>query len=91
MQRVPTDYLAEILLPALRRFAFCFVKTSYDADDLVQARVRKALSRLDQFDGREEGLRKWTFTILRNTYLNNYRRSRGANRLNLRWILRRKM
>lgn len=67
--------LLEPLIPALRRYAYALVRNRDLADDLVQDTLERALSRwyLRRRDGE---LRAWLFTILRNLYINGYRRSR---------------
>lgn len=62
------------LYPALKQFAHHFVHTSDDAEELVQETVIKALSHSDQFS--EGSLKSWTFTILRNTFMTKYKKSR---------------
>lgn len=65
----------EPLIPALRRYAFALARNHEAADDLVQDCLERALSRwlLRRRDG---GLRAWLFTILRNLYIDDYRRHR---------------
>lgn len=59
------------VLPALRRFAARFCRTSHDAEDLVQETLVKGLANIDKF---QEGtrLKSWLFTILRNTFNTRY-------------------
>lgn len=66
-------------IPALRRYAFALVRDAGAADDLVQDCLERALSRWTL--RRPEGdLRAWLFAILRNLYLDAWRRDkrRGA-------------
>jgi len=66
------------LLPRLRRFARNLVRNPYDADDVVQIAVERALLRLDQWrsDARLDG---WLFKILRNAWIDEVRaRARRA-------------
>lgn len=60
------------LRPYLNQFAFKFTQNLDDAEDLVQDTLIKAIrySRLYQ-----EGtnLKGWLFTIMKNTFINNYR------------------
>ena len=67
--------LLEPLIPALRRYAYALTRDHTDADDLVQDTLERALSRwyLRRPDGE---LRAWLFTILRNLYINAWRRRR---------------
>jgi len=60
------------LIPALRAFARTFYVNSYDADDLVQETLTKALSKIHQFTPGTR-LKSWLFTIMRNTYCTRYK------------------
>lgn len=65
----------DALTPALRSFSFNFVRTSDDADDLVQETLLKALMNQNKF--REDvNFRAWLFRIMRNTFINQYKRSK---------------
>jgi RNA polymerase sigma factor (sigma-70 family) len=46
-----------------------------DADDLVQDTFLKACKYKDKFNG--ENLRAWLFTILKNSFINNYRQDKN--------------
>ena len=59
-------------MPSLRGFAMSLVSNSVRADDLVQDAVLSALSKREQFDGKN--LTAWLFTILRNKYYSEYRK-----------------
>lgn len=63
------------LIPALRAFACCLCKSLDDADDLVQETLTKAIANLDQFQPGTK-LKSWLFTIMRNSFNTNYRKSR---------------
>ena len=78
MPTVPSPYEAELiaLIPALKGFAYRFVKNSYDAEDLVQETIARALAHINRFDGQRDGLRRWAFTILRNAFINDYKRAK---------------
>lgn len=58
--------------PALENFAFSFTKNINDADDLVQDTYLKAIRYANLYT---EGtnLRAWLYTIMRNTFINDYR------------------
>ncbi len=60
------------LIPALRAFARTFTLNVSDADDLVQETLMRALRSIEQFQ-RGTQLKSWLFTIMRNTYCNQYR------------------
>lgn len=58
---------------SLRGYAMHFTRDSEDADDLVQDTMLKAVTYQGRF---REGtnLKGWLFTIMKNTFINNYRR-----------------
>lgn len=60
------------------RFAFNFTGDKDDAKDLVQETMLKALKYSDKFVI-ESNFIAWTFTIMKNTYINDYRRSIRLN------------
>lgn len=64
----------------LRNFAFKFTRDTSVADDLFQDTMVKALRYFDQF---KEGtnIKAWLFTIMRNTFINDYRRDVRKNAL----------
>ncbi|MAQ83326.1 RNA polymerase sigma factor [Psychromarinibacter halotolerans] len=72
--RDPRDDVVEHL-PAMRAFAVSLTRDSAAADDLVQDTIVKAWKNFDKF---KEGtnLRAWLFTILRNTFYSNLRKSK---------------
>jgi RNA polymerase sigma-70 factor, ECF subfamily len=63
------------LVPALRAFARALTRDAAEADDLLQEALLKALASLHQFRP-GTNLRAWLFTIVRNTFYTNYRKSR---------------
>lgn len=67
-----TDLLA--LIPALRAFSRFLARDTTLADDLVQETVLRALSKADQF-APGTNLKAWLFSILRNFFLEQARRS----------------
>jgi len=64
----------------LKSFAFKFTRDSAVADDLFQDTMVKAIRYYDHF---KEGtnIRGWLFTIMRNTFINDYRRDARKNAL----------
>lgn len=58
---------------SLKMYALHFTHDDEDANDLVQDTVLKAITYHDKF---KEGtnLRGWLYTIMKNTFINNYRR-----------------
>lgn len=71
--KAPRDELVEHL-PALRAFAISLTRNTAVADDMVQDTLIKAWTNIDKF---QEGtnMRAWLFTILRNTYYSNRRKT----------------
>ena len=72
--RDPREELVEHL-PAMRAFAVSLTRNSAQADDLVQDTVVKAWTNLDKFEA-GTNLRAWLFTILRNTFYSDRRKTR---------------
>jgi len=69
----------EPLIPALRRYARALVRDPWDADDLVQDCLERAISRWHQRRGDEGGnsgnTRAWVFTILHHLAMTRLRRA----------------
>jgi RNA polymerase sigma-70 factor (ECF subfamily) len=61
-------------IPRLRRYARSLMKNSWEADDLVQVALVRALTKVHLW---REGtdLRAWLFTIMHNEYVNSVRKS----------------
>lgn len=59
----------------LRPYAYTLTQDKYATEDLVQDTLYRALANKGKF---EEGtnLKAWLFTIMRNIFINNYRRNR---------------
>ena len=62
----------------LSSFAKRLTQNSDDAKDLVQETMLKAISCRDQF-AEYTNLKAWTYTIMKNTFINNYRRNTRRN------------
>ncbi len=65
----------------LLRFAFSFTKSADYAKDLVQETFLKALLNEEKYDS-STSIKPWLFAILRNTFINDYRRN-AKNRVQL--------
>lgn len=65
----------ESCIPSLRRYAYALLRSSPDADDLVQETLLRALDGLHTLRG-EEDVRPWLFAIMHNTFVNHRRRAR---------------
>lgn len=61
-------------IPALRAFAFSLARNRADADDLVQETLVKAWAHRTRFEA-GTNLRAWLFTIMRNRFFTNCRKS----------------
>ena len=70
----PRDELVEHL-PAMRAFAISLTRNSSVADDMVQDTLVKAWTNIEKFKA-GTNMRAWLFTILRNTYYSNRRKSK---------------
>lgn len=66
------------LEPSLSRFAISLTNNADDAQDLLQDTFLKALTFREYFK-ENTNLKAWTFTIMRNTFINNYRRITRQN------------
>lgn len=69
-----------LLAPALYQFAMRHTQNPEDADDLVQDTMMKAFKYYTQFET-GSNLKAWLFTIMKNTFINNYRRKTKTNAL----------
>lgn len=58
----------------LKYFATTLTQNEEEAKDLVQETYLKALTYRDKFEA-NTNLKAWTYTIMKNTFINNYRRS----------------
>jgi RNA polymerase sigma-70 factor (ECF subfamily) len=66
-------------IPRLRRYALALTHNQFDADELVQDCLARALSRTHLWkDGTD--LRAWLFTILHNQHINKVRHAKSEGR-----------
>jgi len=74
------NQLLEEHTSVLKNFAYKFTRDSAVADDLFQDTMVKALRYFDHF---KEGtnIKGWLFTIMRNTFINDYRKDVRKNAL----------
>lgn len=61
-------------IAALRKLAYKFTSDPQDINDLVQDTLVKAIRYCHQFKS-GSNLKAWLFVIMRNTYINNYRKT----------------
>ncbi len=74
MSTIELTHQISVLHPVLRSFTRKFTSDRDEALDLVQDTILKALTYKDKF--REDtNLKGWLFTIMRNTFINNYRKT----------------
>ena len=62
----------------LQYFANKLTGNIEDANDLMQDTYLKALKNREKFED-DTNMKAWTFTIMKNTYINNYRKTRNIN------------
>lgn len=61
----------------LKKFTYRFTRNQEESQDLVQDTILKALLYKNKFR-KDTNLKGWLFTIMRNTFINNYRKSKIA-------------
>ncbi len=74
MTAVEFNYKLLGLQKNLKYFAYTLTSNYEDAQDLVQETFLKALTNRDKFTA-NTNLKAWTFTIMKNTFINNYRQN----------------
>jgi RNA polymerase sigma-70 factor (ECF subfamily) len=65
----------------LYHFAYTLTSDVDNARDLLQETNLKALNNCDRFE-RDSNFKAWIFTIMKNTFINNYRRRINFNIIN---------
>ena len=78
MTAIEFNYQLTSLSDSLQRFALSLTTNMEDARDLLQETFVKAISYRDKFAD-DTNLKAWTFTIMKNTFINNYRKAVKAN------------
>ena len=78
MTAIEFNYKLTSLKSNLERFALSLTSNIEDARDLLQETFTKAITYRDKFAD-NTNLKAWTFTIMKNTFINNYRRNVKAN------------
>jgi RNA polymerase sigma-70 factor (ECF subfamily) len=72
----------ELFLPfveSLFSFAYHLTRQEEDAQDLVQETLLKAFKSIDSFQ-RDANPKAWLFSILKNSYINAYRKKSDSQR-----------
>ena len=72
------NYHLVSLEKGLKSYAYKLTSNPNDASDLTQETYLRALIYKDQFES-NTNLKSWIFTIMKNTFINNYRRSLREN------------
>jgi RNA polymerase sigma-70 factor (ECF subfamily) len=62
----------------LKYFAYSLTTDSEEAKDLLQETMLKALANRDKFTD-PRNFNSWAYTIMKNTFINNYRRNTKSN------------
>ncbi len=75
-----SDFVASFnkLTPALRTFAYNLTKNNEDAKDLYQELSFRAMTNREKFRA-GTNLKAWLFTIMKNIFINNYRKKKKRN------------
>jgi RNA polymerase sigma-70 factor (ECF subfamily) len=77
MTAIEFSHQLAALGPELRVLTHRFTRDADESSDLVQDTLLKALTYRDKF--RENtNLKGWLYTIMRNTFINNYRRNKSS-------------
>ncbi|MFT4568053.1 MAG: RNA polymerase sigma-70 factor (ECF subfamily) [Saprospiraceae bacterium] len=66
------------LTPSLNSFAYNLTKDSEEAKDLYQETAFRAITNREKFKA-GTNLKAWLFTIMKNIFINNYRKRSKAN------------
>jgi RNA polymerase sigma-70 factor (ECF subfamily) len=77
MTAVELTHQITSLRTALKSFTRRFTHDHEESSDLVQDTILKALMNRDKFT-QDENLKGWLFTIMRNTFINTYRKNQRA-------------
>ena len=78
MTAIEFNYQVSSLQENLKNFAQSLTMNSDDAKDLLQDTILKAFRYQDKYAD-QTNLKAWLFTIMKNTFINNYRRKKRAN------------
>ena len=77
MTAIEFNHRVADLKDTLSLFTRKFVKTQEESEDLVQETILKALTYRSKFKA-NTNLKGWLYTIMRNTFINNYRKAQRA-------------
>jgi RNA polymerase sigma-70 factor (ECF subfamily) len=72
------DNKFKFLTDSLNAFAYNLTKNQEDARDLYQETAYRAITNRDKFRP-DTNFKAWTFTIMKNIFINNYRKKAKSN------------
>ncbi len=78
MSTLEFDKKFEVLTDSLNAFAYNLTKNTEDARDLYQETAIRAITNRDKFRP-DTNFKAWTFTIMKNIFINNYRKKAKSN------------
>ena len=78
MSTIEFNQNLDFLTESLNAFAYSLTKNSEDAKDLYQETAFRAIHNKDKFRP-ETNFKAWTFTIMKNIFINNYRKKVKSN------------
>jgi RNA polymerase sigma-70 factor (ECF subfamily) len=78
MSKVDFNEKFNSLTPSLKSFAYNLTKDNEEAKDLYQETAFRAITNRDKFKA-GTNLKAWLFTIMKNIFINNYRKKAKAN------------
>jgi len=78
MSEIEFNKKLEMCTPTLKSFAFNLTKNDEEAEDLLQDTAYKAILNREKFRA-GTNFKAWLFTIMKNTFINDYRRKVRRN------------
>jgi RNA polymerase sigma factor (sigma-70 family) len=78
MSTLEFNQMLSVHVPFLKSFALRFTKNVEDAEDLLQDTTVKALRYKNHFES-GTNFRGWLYTIMKNIFINNYKRTKLRN------------
>jgi RNA polymerase sigma-70 factor (ECF subfamily) len=78
MSTIEFNQNLNFLSESLNAFAYSLTKNSEDAKDLYQETAFRAINNKEKFRP-ETNFKAWTFTIMKNIFINNYRKKVKSN------------
>lgn len=78
MNKIDFNQSFNVLTPSLKSFAYNLTKDGEEAKDLYQETAIRAITNRDKFKA-GTNLKAWLFTIMKNIFINNYRKKVKKN------------